>query len=93
MTYMISYMTRINYSTIISEMECATGMSRSLLSMALTGSAVTYGIGQIISGVCGDKFSPKRLVSFGLVTTVLMNLLIPLCSSPYQMLVVCGRLL
>lgn len=88
MTYMISYMTRINYSAIISEMEYATGMSRSLLSMALTGSAVTYGIGQIISGVCGDKFSPKRLVCFGLVTTVLMNLLIPLCNGPYQMLVV-----
>ena len=88
MTYMISYMTRINYSAIISEMEFATGISRSMLSMALTGSAVTYGIGQLISGVCGDKFSPKRLVSFGLSITVLMNLLIPLCNSPYQMLIV-----
>ncbi len=88
LTYMISYITRINYGAIISEMESATGMSKSLLSMALTGSFVTYGTGQIISGICGDKFSPKRLVSCGLVVTVLMNFLIPICQNPYQMLAV-----
>ncbi len=87
-TYMISYMTRINYGAIISEMERATAFSRSLLSMALTGSFITYGVGQIISGICGDRFSPKKLVSYGLIVTVCMNLLIPFCVSPYQMLVV-----
>lgn len=88
MTYMVSYITRINYGAIISEMEVATGFSRSLLSMALTGSFITYGAGQIISGICGDKFSPKKLVSLGLVVTILMNLIIPLCNSPFLMLAV-----
>ncbi len=88
LTYMISYITRINYGAIISEMESATGMSRGLLSMALTGSFVTYGVGQIISGIIGDKFSPKKLVSMGFIGTVLMNLLIPSCINPYQMLIV-----
>lgn len=87
-TYMISYITRINYGAIISEMEHVTSFSKSMLSMALTGSFVTYGVGQMISGICGDKFSPKKLVSLGLEVTVLMNLLIPLCNSPYSMLVV-----
>ena len=86
--YMISYITRINYSAIISEMENATGISRSMLSMALTGSFVTYGVGQIISGICGDRFSPKKLVAMGLGVTVAMNLLIPLCTNAYQMLAV-----
>lgn len=85
-TYMISYMTRINYGAIISEMGSATGFTKSQLSMALTGSFITYGVGQIISGICGDKLSPKKLVSFGLIVTVLMNLLIPVCKNPYQML-------
>ncbi len=87
-TYMISYITRINYSAIISEMESATHFSRSLLSMALTGSFITYGVGQIVSGICGDWFSPKKLVTCGLTVTVLMNLLIPLCKNPGQMLAV-----
>ena len=88
LTYMISYITRINYGAIISEMEKATGMSKSMLSIALTGSFITYGTGQVISGILGDKFSPKKLVTIGLLSSVCMNMLIPLCSSPYQMVVV-----
>lgn len=88
LTYMVSYITRINYGTIILEMERATKISRSLLSMALTGSFITYGTGQVISGFLGDRFSPKNLVSCGLVITILMNLLIPVCRDPYTMLAV-----
>lgn len=84
-TYMISYITRINYGAIISEMHSATGFSNSMLAMSLTGSFIAYGIGQIISGICGDRISPKKLVLCGLLVTVLMNLLIPLCINPYQM--------
>lgn len=88
MLYMISYITRINYGAIISEMVFATGMTKSALSMALTGSFITYGAGQVISGICGDKLSPKKLVMYGLFLTAAMNILIPLCANPYQMLVV-----
>ena len=87
-TYMISYITRINFGAIVSEMETATAISRHLLSMSLTGSFITYGAGQIVSGVAGDHISPKKLVSIGLLLTVLMNAIIPLCQSPYQMLAV-----
>ena len=87
-TYIISYVTRINYGAVISEMESATGIARNLLSMAVTGSFITYGLGQIISGLLGDKFSPKKIVSFGFIITSLMNLLIPTTSNPYIMLVV-----
>lgn len=87
-TYMISYMTRLNFGAIVAEMETATGLARSALSMSLTGSFITYGAGQILSGVAGDRISPKRLVSIGLILTVLMNLAIPLCHTPWQMLMV-----
>ncbi len=88
LTYMVSYITRINFGAIVSEIEQSTGMLRSALSMALTGSFITYGTGQIVSGILGDKFSPKRLVSIGLIITCAMNSIIPLCSSPYGMLLV-----
>lgn len=86
-TYMVSYITRINFGSIISEMEMQTGFSRSMLAMALTGSAVTYGMGQIVSGFLGDQFSPKKLVAAGLFVAACMNALIPLCSNPVQMTV------
>ena len=35
-TYMISYITRINFGAIISEMVSATGFTKAQLSMALT---------------------------------------------------------
>lgn len=56
--------------------------------MALTGSFITYGAGQLVSGVLGDPISPKNLIFLGLSLTVLMNLCIPFCRNPYQMLVV-----
>ncbi len=87
-TYMVSYMTRINFGAIISQMEAATEISKQLLSMSLTGSFITYGAGQVISGVLGDRISPKRLVAYGLGLTSLMNILIPFCQSPFAMLAV-----
>ena len=56
--------------------------------MALTGSFITYGAGQLVSGVLGDHISPKKLIFLGLSLTVLMHLCIPFCRNPYQMLVV-----
>lgn len=84
-TYMVSYLTRINYGTVILEMVTDTGFSKSLLSMALTGSFITYGTGQIISGILGDRISPKKLVTMGFFITFTMNILIPICTTPYQM--------
>ena len=88
LTYMTSYITRINFGAVVSEMSEVTGFSKSMLSMSLTGSFITYGIGQILCGVLGDRISPKRMISIGLVMTICMNCLIPVCANPYQMLAV-----
>ena len=88
LAYFISYITRINFGAVISEMVSATGFSKDLLSLSVTGSFVTYGVGQLISGVLGDKISPKNLVLYGLIITVLMNMAIPFCTSPYTMMAV-----
>ena len=85
-TYMVSYLTRINYGAVISEMVTDTGYGKPLLSMALTGSFISYGTGQIISGIIGDRFSPKKLITVGFCVTILMNLLMVFCVDPWQML-------
>ena len=87
-TYMVSYITRINFGAIISEIESDTQISRTMLSMAVTGGFITYGIGQLVSGICGDYFSPKRLVKMGLTVSVIMNLLMMVSSHSYLMIAV-----
>lgn len=81
LAYLVSYVTRINFAAVISEMERQTGMARSLLSQAVTGAFITYGAGQLFSGFLGDRVQPKRLVLFGLLLTSAMNLLLPVCAS------------
>ena len=56
--------------------------------MALTGSFITYGVGQLVSGYFGDRIQPKKLVFTGLCITIAMNLLIPLCPNYLLMTVV-----
>ena len=87
-TYMVSYMTRVNYGAVIAEMVTETGAARSAFALALTGSFVTYGLGQVVSGLCADRFSPKKLVACGLAATTVMNGLIVLCRDPFGMLAV-----
>lgn len=84
-TYLISYLTRVNYAAVVTEIADAEGILRSVASLALTGSAVTYGVGQLLSGWLGDRIQPRTLVFCGLLTTLLTNLLIPLCGAAYQM--------
>lgn len=84
-TYLISYVTRINYGAILVEMVQATSFSKTALSVALTGSFITYGAGQIISGFIGDKIQPKRLVFAGLLVSSFINASIPFCANPLQM--------
>ena len=79
LTYMVSYITRINYGAVILEMVHDTGILASHLSLAVTGSFITYGIGQLVSGYFGDRIQPKKLVFLGLCVTVTMNFLIPFC--------------
>lgn len=86
--YMISYVTRNSYNAIVSEMVTSTGLSKSELSVALTGAFITYGAGQLVSGYFGDKVQPRTLIAIGLATTTCMNLLIPLCENTVQMCIV-----
>ena len=85
MTYLASYLTRINFGAVVSEIEISTGISKSLLSLSLTGSFITYGLGQIVSGILGDYVSPKKLITMGFILTISMNLCVSLSNDPYIM--------
>lgn len=87
-TYFVSYITRLNYNTIIIEIIEAAKFSKASASLPLMGMAIAYGLGQLISGYAGDKMQPKQIISTGLAITVFMNILIPFCSSAIQMTII-----
>ncbi|MDD4681089.1 MAG: MFS transporter [Clostridia bacterium] len=86
--YFVSYITRLNYNTIIIEIIDVLNLSKAAASLPLTGMAISYGAGQLISGYAGDKIQPKRIVGIGLAVTILMNILIPFSRSSLQMTVI-----
>lgn len=85
--YFVSYITRINYGTVLLEIVNSEGITKMSASMAVTGSFVTYGIGQLISGWLGDRIKPRYLMFIGLMVSAGMNVCVPLFSRPAAMLV------
>lgn len=86
-TYTVSYITRINLGAVLVEMEKTSSFSSNFLSLAVAGSSITYGISQIISGMAGDRFSPKKLLFLGLLVTSCINFSIPFCSSSLLLII------
>lgn len=84
-TYLVSYLTRINYGAVLVEMVADTGWSKPELSAAVTGAFITYGAGQVISGFWGDRVQPRKLVLLGFLGTTTINILLPLCSNLWLM--------
>lgn len=86
--YFVSYVTRINYSAVLVEIMKSEGYTKTAASVPLTGLFIVYGIGQLISGVLGDRFSPEKIIFTGLIITAAMNTLVPFASSTLIMTVI-----
>lgn len=78
LVYFISYVTRIDYAAVLAELVNDLNITKQVASIAVTGSFITYGVGQVISGILGDKIRPTRLILIGLVCTSLINVSMPL---------------
>ena len=76
--YFASYMTRKNYSIVMADIIISEGITNAEASLAATLSLISYGAGQIISGILGDKFKPQNIILCGLSLTTIMNILMPL---------------
>jgi OPA family glycerol-3-phosphate transporter-like MFS transporter len=88
-------MTRINYTAV--RLAIADELALTLpelvaeLGIAISATSVTYGLGQFVSGILGDRLKPIPLVCLGLGGASLCNLLMPLLyPSVYIMALVWG---
>lgn len=78
LVYFISYLTRMNYAACLAEIQDSLALTKSIVSLPVTGSFLTYGAGQLLCGFLGDRFSPRKMIATGLAATCACNLLVGL---------------
>ena len=76
LVYFFSYAMRLDYSASIVAIVSDLKISNTMASAAVTGSFITYGIGQVICGFIGDKISPVKMISVAMLGTILVNILV-----------------
>lgn len=86
--YFISYIGRLNYAASMLEIGKSEGYTTIQLGMIVTALFISYGIGQLISGLIGDYYSPRLLVRLGLIGCAICNSLVFLSSTYWQLIVI-----
>lgn len=81
LVYFFSYALRLDYSASIVAIVSDLNISNTMASAAVTGSFITYGIGQVICGFIGDKVSPVKMISVAMLGTILANILVSFSSN------------
>lgn len=76
MAYFSTYLCRLNFSAAMPEMDKLAVLSKSQMGNITSLFFIAYGIGQLFSGILGDKFPPKYLIFGGLILSGLTNLII-----------------
>ena len=81
--YFASYLTRKDYGVIMTAIIESEGMTDDVAGLIETLALISYGVGQVVSGVLGDKFKPQNIIICGLSTTIACNVMMPLCPNNY----------
>jgi OPA family glycerol-3-phosphate transporter-like MFS transporter len=74
LVYFASYIMRINFTVLIVKVCGELGREKSELAIIVTALTITYGVGQIICGVLGDKIKPRIMILCGIVLAAVCNI-------------------
>ena len=73
--YFSSYLGRLNFSGVMSQMMAENLMDKSQAGLVNTVFFVTYAAGQLINGVLGDRCSPRWMLFIGCMGAGICNLM------------------
>lgn len=79
--YTISCLGRFNYGAAMAEIILKIGFTKSQAGLVGTALFAVYAFCQIITGVLGDRFSPKKMIFVGLIGSTFVNLLMGFSST------------
>ena len=76
LAYSATYICRLNYSAVIPTLTTAGVFSESRIAAVSSAFFVCYGLGQIVSGVVGDRLPTDRMIFCGVLLSAVSNILI-----------------
>ena len=79
--YFASYIMRINFAAMLATIYPAIGVTKSDISVVITGMTIFYGTGQIINGILGDRIKPKYMLTCGLLLAAACNIAMSFCTT------------
>ena len=88
LVYFASYLMRINFTVMLVKICSDMQVEKTDLAVVVTGLTVAYGVGQVVSGLIGDKIPPQLLLSAGLTLAGACNIAMFFCGSVPLMAVV-----
>ena len=87
LVYFASYLTRKDYSIVLEAIIQSEHITKDAAGFVETLSLISYGAGQVVSGILGDRFRPQRLITTGLAATIVLNMAMPFCPSSIRAVV------
>lgn len=90
LAYSCSYFGRHNFSAAVAGIVAQGIYTKSQIGIVGTVFFVVYGLGQLVNGFMGDKFSPYKMIILGTFVSSLANLLMCFANSLAAMAVVWG---
>lgn len=87
LVYFTSYVTRLDFSAVMAELTAeGTGvLTKTEAGTIGTALFITYGAGQIVSGLLCARFRPERVIAAGFLLTVACNILMPVTAAALPM--------
>ena len=73
LVYFASYLMRKNFSVMMANICIELGVADSALGIVASALTITYGAGQVINGIIGDKIKPQLMLTIGLSLAAVCN--------------------
>ena len=88
--YFASYFSRKSFAAVMVAMLDQGAVERHTAGLIGTALFIFYGLGQVFSGLLGDRFSAKILLPVGLFVSAVCNFLLPLIKTDFLMIGIWG---
>ena len=89
-TYFLCYIGRVNYNAVMVQIIDENVLLKSQAGLISTCAFFSYGIGQLISGILVDRFSPKHIMTLGIAASFICNLTMITFTDPGYMFLIWG---
>lgn len=85
--YAVSYIGRLNYSACMSDIMADMNIMKDFAGTISTGYLASYGCGQLINGLLGDRINPRYMIFTGLLGAGCANILMGTARNQWMLLV------